>query len=129
MFYVSTCGWAPVPGPQAFAGTGADMVFSFALRFPAFKSKSAKTHLVPAKHVVSTVHGTRTVLLDARNGHYWGLDEVGSRIWTLMQEGLSPSAVAEKLAEEYDAPLAALEVDVRTFIENMRRSKLVREVA
>lgn len=127
MFYILSRARAFVPGLEASTGTGAAMVFSFAFPFPAFKPKSAATRLIPAKHVVSTMHGTRTVLLDARNGNYWGLDEVGSRIWSLMQEGVGPVAIAEKLTEEYDASLEDLERDVETFIVNMRRSKLLRE--
>lgn len=105
------------------------MVFSFRFPFPAFKPKNAATRLVPAKHVVSTVHGTRTVLLDGRNGHYWGLDEVGSRIWSLMQEGHSPTGIAKKLSEEYEASPEALRADVDSFIDSMRRSKILREAA
>lgn len=101
------------------------MVYAFALRIPAFKLKSAENRLVPAKYVVSTVHGTRTVLLDARSGHYWGLDEVASRIWTLAQEGLTCEQMALQLSREYDAPLDRLRKDVQSFIARLRASKLV----
>jgi len=103
------------------------MVFSFAFRLP-FK-KSAATRLAPADHVVSTVHGTRTVLLDVRNGHYWGLDEVGTRIWSLTEEGLQPTEIAERLAQEYDANADDLLTDVNNFLKNLEKSKLVRRVA
>jgi hypothetical protein len=125
VFYVLTRARAQESGQQTFAGTGADMVFSFALRFPAFKPKSAKNRLVPAEHVVSTVHGTRTVLLDARSGHYYGLDEVGSRIWSLTNDGLTPDAIAQKLTEEYDAPIDALQRDVTDFVTHLRKSRLL----
>lgn len=114
---------------QASAGTGAVMVFSFAFRLPSFKPKSAATRLVPAEYVVSTVHGTRTVLLDVRNGHYWGLDEVGSRIWQLTEQGLFAEEIAQRLAQEYDADITDLLADVRSFLDSLQKSKLMRRVA
>jgi len=128
--YVPERAPAFVPEREASAGTGVAMVFSFKLRFPAFKPKSADSRLVPAEHVVSTMHGTRTVLLDAYSGHYWGLDDVGTRIWSLMQDGLTDANdIAEKLGEEYDVPLERLRSDVTAFFESMRRLKVLREVA
>lgn len=128
MFYVSTRAPAEVPEPKTSAGTGAVMVFSFAFRLPTRKPNAA-TRLVPAEHVVSTVHGTRTVLLDARNGHYWGLDEVGTRIWAHLSEGMSREEVAKRLADEYDADLEDLQADVDAFLDTLRKSKLVRRSA
>lgn len=108
------------------AGMGVAMVFSFRLKNPAAKN-SANSRLIPAKHVVSTMHGTRTVLLDSRSGHYYGLDEVGSRIWNLAQAGFDPPAIAEKLAEEYDAPAERLSSDVNRFIYELRESHLLED--
>jgi len=101
------------------------MDFSFSSRSQASKRNATASRLVPARHVVSTSHGTRTVLLDARNGHYWGLDEVGSRIWTLVQSGLTPDQIAIQLSEEYDAPLPRLQSDVESFMQRLRAAKLM----
>jgi hypothetical protein len=111
---------------EASAGMGVDMVFSFRTRTPAAK-QSANSRLTPAKHVVSTMHGTRTVLLDSRSGHYYGLDEVGSRIWNLARAGFDPPAIAEKLAQEYDAPPDRLQHDVDNFIAELRESRLLED--
>ncbi len=108
------------------AGTGVAMVFSFRSR-PAEK-QCADSRLTPAKHVVSTMHGTRTVLLDSRSGHYYGLDEVGSRIWHLAEAGFAPSSIAEKLAQEYDAPPDKLQKDVTEFISELKQSRLLEEL-
>ena len=108
------------------AGTGVAMVFSFRSRKPAEK-QCADSRLSPAKHVVSTMHGTRTVLLDSRSGHYYGLDEVGSRIWHLAEAGFPPSTIAEKLAQEYDAPAERLQQDVHEFINGLKHSRLLED--
>jgi hypothetical protein len=102
------------------------MVFFFKSRNPA-AAQRADSRLTPAKHVVSTMHGTRTVLLDSRSGRYYGLDEVGSRIWNLAEAGFAPSSIAEKLAQEYDAPAHELEHDVRAFIAQLKDSRLLED--
>lgn len=108
------------------AGTGVDMVLSFRLRNPA-ATQRADSRLIPAKHVVSTVHGTRTVLLDSRSGRYYGLDEVGSRIWSLARAGFTLTTIADKLAQEYDAPVEQLQEDVRGFLSELKQSRLMEE--
>ena len=119
---------APMREPErtTSAGTGVAMVFSFRTRKPAEK-QCADSRLSPAKHVVSTMHGTRTVLLDSRSGHYYGLDEVGSRIWNLAEAGFPPSTIAAKLAQEYDAPEEKLERDVLDFIKELKHSRLLED--
>lgn len=112
---------------ETSAGTGVAMVFSFRSKNPAEK-QCADSRLTPAKHVVSTIHGTRTVLLDSRSGHYYGLDEVGSRIWQLAEAGFDPPSIADKLAQEYDAPPERLQQDVDDFITELMQSRLLEEL-
>jgi hypothetical protein len=101
------------------------MVFFFKSRKPA--ANRADSRLIPAQHVVSTMHGTRTVLLDSRNGHYYGLDEVGSRIWGLAQAGFPASTITERLAQEYDAPPEHLAEDLYMLISELKSSRLLEE--
>jgi len=73
------------------------------------------------------MHGTRTVLLDSRTGRYYGLDEVGSRIWNLATAGYGPDLIADKLAQEYEAPTEQLERDVEVFLSELKQSRLMEE--
>ena len=114
-----------VGGHDSTAGTGADMVTFFRSRKPT--AQRADTRLIPAKHVVSTMQGTRTVLLDSRSGHYYGLDEVGARIWGLAQAGFPAAIITEKLASEYDAPPETLAHDVDAFLLTLKKSRLLEE--
>ena len=106
-------------------GRGGHMFFPFRARSSAERRGDGR--VTPAKHVVSTVHGARTVLLDSRSGRYYGLDEVGSRIWGLAQAGFAPSSIAEKLAEEYDASSEQLRRDVQKFLASLRHSHLLED--
>ena len=42
------------------------------------------------------------VLLDLYNEQYLGLNEVGARIWQLLEEGINLKGIYTKLLEEYD---------------------------
>jgi len=78
-----------------------------------------------AEHVVSTQQAGATILLDVRGGEYYTLNEVGGRIWALLSEGATVTAVVERLAGEFEVPPHQLSRDVEGFVEHLRRSKLL----
>lgn len=78
-----------------------------------------------ADHVVSTGEGDRTVLLDPVGGEYYGLDEVGTRIWELLPACRTAAAIAERLEGEYDAPREVLEADAAILLGRLAALKLV----
>ncbi|HEX2091260.1 MAG TPA: PqqD family protein [Longimicrobiaceae bacterium] len=78
-----------------------------------------------AGHVVSTGEGDRTVLLDPVRGEYFGLDEVGTRIWELLPEHPTAAALADRLFEEYDAPRERLEADAAALLGQLAGHGLV----
>ena len=53
-----------------------------------------------------------SVLLNLETGMYFGLDEVGTRVWRLAADNGSLRAVLERLVEEYDADHATIERDL-----------------
>jgi len=53
-----------------------------------------------------------SVLLNLETGMYFGLDEVGTRVWCLAADNGSLRAIRERLVEEYDADPAAIERDL-----------------
>lgn len=97
-------------------------LFSFTRR-PAPPSEA---RFRPEGHVVAARHGDRTVLLDYRRARYYGLDEVGSRIWTLLGEGKAVDAIVESLGREYDVPSDRLREDTRRLVEQLCTLRLLR---
>jgi len=85
----------------------------------AHTTSSADCRLVPARHVSTTVHGTRTVLLDPLRGRYIGLDEVAGRIWQLARDGAGLQRTVSWMVEEYDVDRATAERDVRRTFEQL----------
>jgi hypothetical protein len=71
------------------------------------------------------LHG-ELVLLNLASGVYFGLNEVGARMWQLMGENRSLRRVFELLQDEYDVAPDALESDLRGLVEELSAQGLVR---
>jgi hypothetical protein len=65
------------------------------------------------------------VILDLATGTYFGLNEVGTRVWQLLDEGRDLSQVVETVALEYDADRATIARDVARLIEDLQARRLV----
>lgn len=98
-----------------------------------FRRKAARAPAPPtpdsryrhAAHVTSTREGGRTVLLDHGGGAYFGLDEVGTRVWDLLGGGVSLASAVDVLADEYDAPRDVLAHDVAEIVSRLVENKLM----
>lgn len=66
-----------------------------------------------------------TVLLDLQSSQYFGLNEVGSRVWALLAEGHDLMAVRDRLLDEYDVTAAVLEPDLAALIDDLVDAGLV----
>jgi len=78
-----------------------------------------------APHVSSTRQGEATVLLDARRGLCYTLNELGWRIWEQIGSGETVAAVVRTLRQEYDVALDSFETDVAAFIDHLLSASLV----
>ena len=85
------------------------------------------SRLAPAPDVlIQTVVG-EAVLLDLRSQKYFGLNEVGTRAWQLLQETGDAGAVYERLGHEYDVDPAQLERDLDELFGRLLKAGLVEE--
>ena len=66
-----------------------------------------------------------TVLLDLASEQYFGLDEVGTRIWALLNEGRSVGEMVEALLGEYAVGREQLEADVRELLGALMDAGLI----
>ena len=65
------------------------------------------------------------VVLNLESGMYFGLDEVGTRIWQLVDEHRTLRRALEALVAEFDAPSSQLERDLLQFIDLLSAKGLV----
>jgi coenzyme PQQ synthesis protein D (PqqD) len=68
------------------------------------------------------------ILLQMESGIYYGLSDVGTRIWQLLGEGIDESELIARLLEEYDVPTDRLRADVARLLAELEAKKLVRSV-
>ena len=66
------------------------------------------------------------VLLDLESGVYFGLDEIGTRVWTLLVEQKTPDAVCEAMLAEFDVEPGVLADDVRRLVSELQQNGLLR---
>ena len=67
-----------------------------------------------------------SVLLDLASGEYYGLNEAGTRIWTLLVAGTGPAEVLSSLRREYEADETVLRGDFLGLLGELASRGLVR---
>jgi hypothetical protein len=67
----------------------------------------------------------QVVILGLKDGIYYELNEVGARIWNLIQQPRSVQSIIDTLLEEYDVSAAQCEADVLTLAEDMAGRGLI----
>ncbi|MDX1502813.1 MAG: PqqD family peptide modification chaperone [Thermoanaerobaculia bacterium] len=65
------------------------------------------------------------ILLNATSGRYYGLDEVGTRIWLLLAEHGRLQTVLDALLARYDVAAADLERDLLELVRELAGERLL----
>lgn len=86
--------------------------------------ESNKTFTVSEDVLFQEVSG-EIVLLDLASESYFGLDEVGARIWQLLGGGKELGSILESLEQEYDVSRDVLEQDVGDLLESLQEAGLI----
>lgn len=68
--------------------------------------------LLAAEQVLFRQLDQEAVLLNLKSGTYFGLNDVGARMWALIVSGQSLSHIVEALEAEYDGGRAEIERDL-----------------
>lgn len=67
----------------------------------------------------------QAVILDLSSGRYFGLNQVATRIWTLIGDGLDTAAIVATLSREFDADVATIERDLRDLLDALSSRRLI----
>lgn len=68
----------------------------------------------------------RVVLLSIENGEYYNMNEVGTRVWELLERPHTVSALIEALLAEFEVEPATCEREVMEFLTQLQKDKLLR---
>ena len=71
--------------------------------------------------------GDEAVLLNLHNNRYYGLNEVGARMWQLLQEHGALDAVVTQMVAEYEVDEATLRQDLQTLIAQLVEQEMLAE--
>lgn len=81
--------------------------------------------VVVADEVLSSELGLEHVLLNLRDGMYYGLEAVGSEIWRLVQRPITVAEICRVVSENHDVDPARCRADVIRLLSEMAECRLV----
>jgi hypothetical protein len=80
---------------------------------------SRSSTVVAARDQVSCDLAGEAVILNLKSGIYYGLNPVGARVWSLIQEPKTIAAVLDTLLEEYDVEPDRCENDLFLLLNDL----------
>lgn len=83
------------------------------------------TPVTRSENNLSSTLAGEEVVLDLHDGVYYGLDEVGARVWGLIDNPSTPRDICDVLHQEYDVERSTLEKDVLDLLTEMEKEGLV----
>ena len=75
--------------------------------------------------VLSQEVSGETVLLDLQSEFYFGLDKTGTRIWELLQSGVSIEDLIGTMLDEFEVDRETLEADLNALLGKLLEAGLV----
>jgi len=75
--------------------------------------------------VVSRKVQDEEVVLDLGSGTYFGLNEIGTKVWEMLKEKVPLEHLSEKIAEEYEVSLKRAQKDVNTLVMTLEKKGLI----
>ena len=87
---------------------------------------SGESTVVAAKEQVSCSLADEAVILDLKAGVYYGLNEVGARVWHLIQEPKNVSEIRDALLQEFDVDPNLCERDLLVLLQELAGKDLIR---
>lgn len=69
--------------------------------------------------------GRESVLLHLGTGRYFGLDEVGTLIWTLLAAGTSLPEIERRILEQYEVDADTVHGDVVRILDQLQSRELL----
>ena len=86
---------------------------------------TSSTTVMASTDQVSCDLAGEAAILNLKNSVYYGLDTVGARIWTLVQEPITVGAVRDAMLREYDVEPERCERDLIDLLQKLAAEGLV----
>jgi hypothetical protein len=86
---------------------------------------SRHSTVVATRDQVSSDLKGEVAILDLKAGVYYGLDDVGARIWHLLQEPKTVDQIRDVLLQEYEVEADRCERDLLTLLQRLADEGLI----
>ncbi|MBT5873731.1 MAG: lasso peptide biosynthesis PqqD family chaperone [Candidatus Latescibacteria bacterium] len=84
-----------------------------------------QTMIKASDEIVSSKLDDQVVMMSIDKGAYFGLDEIGSRIWELLASPRTVSGLCSILIQEYDVPREECEQDILALLNELAEKNLL----
>lgn len=74
---------------------------------------------------LATTVESETVVLQTDAGRYYGFNDVGSRVWELLESEPTVAELCDQIETEYDVTREQCQADVRALLAEMAEADLV----
>lgn len=81
--------------------------------------------IVAVKEQISSDLAGEAVILNMKSGIYFGLNEVGARIWALIQQPKSVRELRETLLAEYEVAPEVCDRDLVQLLQDLKTADLI----
>ena len=89
-------------------------------------SLESTSSVVRVKEILSAEVGNEVVLMSIEKGVYFGLNPVGARVWSLLDEFIAVQEVFATIVEEFEVTLEQCQEEVLQLLKDMREQGLIR---
>ena len=79
----------------------------------------------PSDDAAESAVGDETVILHLANGTYYGLDPVGTLVWSMLKERQAPAAICCRIANDFEMDLPTVEADIRRFLSDLAAQDII----
>jgi hypothetical protein len=86
---------------------------------------TAATIVMASTDQVSCDLAGEAAILNLKNAVYYGLDPVGARVWTLVQQATTVGAVRDAILQEYDVERERCERDLFELLHKLAAEGLI----
>jgi hypothetical protein len=83
------------------------------------------TVVVASSELLATTFGEETVILNVSDGKYYGLENVGARLWTLLGKPVTVGALIGTLVAEYEVDPERCRRDVSDLLRRLEAQGLI----
>jgi hypothetical protein len=81
--------------------------------------------IVATRAQLSAVLDGETVILNVQSGIYYGLENVGMRVWTLLEKPIAVSKLCDILSNEYEVQPGQCTAEITALLEQLLQAGLI----